>query len=440
MFATLRLLRENPEFAKLWLAQVISLTGDWFNTVVLSALVADYSDGSGLAVSIFLMARFLPPLFVIPIAGVFVDRFNRKHLLIGSTVLRAFIVPLFLLANSPDLLWLIYAVTIIQFVVSSIFEPGQSAIIPALTRSDDLVEANTLVSITWSVMLALGAVLGGVFAFVFGIEAALLADALTFLIAGYLLYLIKYDPVKGRKLAKEAGVDGFGIGDGNDDDEEDTSFMEGLRYIRQSPQMLAALFIKFGISIGNVDTLMTIFATQIFVLGATGELSLGIMYSVFGVGAFIGPIMTNRINDGSVSRMRRLVIIGFVAIVLGWLILGVSFVFAVACLAIFVRALGGSINWTYSTIIIQKTAPDAKLGRMFAVDFAGFQIATVVSTLIHGALIDAVGPDHVRTIALWTAVVSIVPLLFWLWVLPRVEQHETQQEAHNTNTMPVAGD
>lgn len=427
-----QLLQRNPGFTLLWLAQVISLTGDWFNTVVLSALVAQYSNGSGLAISLFLMARFLPPLVVSPFAGILVDRFNRKNLLIASNLLRAMVVPIFLVVNSPDLLWLIYVVTIVQFVLSSIFEPGQAAIIPALTEPDDLVEANTLVSITWSVMLALGAVLGGVFTYFFGKDAALIMDALTFLIAGLCIWRIDYDPERGRKLAKAAGVEPA--------EEEDTSFREGLRYALRTPQILAALFVKFGNSIGNVDTVMTVFATQLFVVGAGGELSLGILYSSFGVGAFVGPILTNRINDGSVFRMRRLILIGFVTIVVGWLLLGFSYALAVAAIAIFVRALGGSINWTYSTIIIQKTAPDAKLGRMFSLDFAGFQLATVVSTLIHGLLIDLVGAEQVRIIAIGTAVVSVLPVLFWMFMLPRLERYEVNQQQNTQPKIHMAGD
>ncbi|MCA9890460.1 MAG: MFS transporter, partial [Anaerolineae bacterium] len=261
-----RLLSRNSEFTKLWFSQVISLTGDWFSTVVLSTLVAAYTEGSGLAVSLYLMARFLPPLLVSPFAGVLVDRFNRKHLLIWSNLLRALIVPLFLLVTGPEHLWIIYAVTVAQFALSSIFEPGQSAIIPALTHPDDLVEANTLVSVTWSVMLALGAVMGGLFAYIFGTQAALLADAVTFAVAGGLIMWVEYQPEMGRKLQKEMEI--------QKEEVEDTSFMEGLRYALRTPQILAALFVKFGGSVGNVDTLVTIVATQLFVLGTNGEVSL----------------------------------------------------------------------------------------------------------------------------------------------------------------------
>jgi len=418
-------LRQNPGFTRLWLSQVISLTGDWFNTIVLSTLVAQFSGGSGIAVSLFLLARFLPSFLFSPFAGVMVDRFNRKHVLIWSNVLRALIVPLFLLANSPDRLWIIYLVTVIQFILSTVFEPGQSAIIPSLTRKEDLVEANTLVSVTWSVMLALGAVAGGGFAAVFGTQAALITDALTFAIAAGILATIPYTPRTKQNDGSQT------------ENETNTSFMEGIRYIRRSPQMAAALSIKTTSHIGNLDTLMTIFATQIFVLSSGSEFSLGIMYSVFGVGAFIGPMLTNRFNDGSVSRMRRLVIIGYLAVVVGWVVLGYAWTFLILCIAIFIRAVGGSINWTYSTIIIQKTAPDAYLGRMFSIDMAGFQLATVVSTLAHGWLVDTVGTGNISWIAFGTGIVSLLPLLAWLWVVTALERYKSKQGNLPEEASPV---
>ena len=93
----MQLLRNNPNYAYLWVSRMISLLGDWFNTIVLSALVNEYSGGSGLAISMFLMARFLPALVIGPYAGVLVDRFDRKRLLIYSDVLRTGVVLMYLL-------------------------------------------------------------------------------------------------------------------------------------------------------------------------------------------------------------------------------------------------------------------------------------------------------------------------------------------------------
>ncbi len=132
MSTYLTLLRTNTNYSKLWMAQVISLLGDWFNFIALSTLVSNYSNESGLAISLYLLCRFLPPLIVGPLAGVLLDRFNRKQFLIASDVLRVFIVLGFLLVDSPDRLWLIYVFAVMQFAVSAFFEPGRNAILPSL--------------------------------------------------------------------------------------------------------------------------------------------------------------------------------------------------------------------------------------------------------------------------------------------------------------------
>jgi len=405
----LALLKQNPHYTRLWLSQVISMMGDWFNTVVLFALVASYSPGrEGLAVSIFVLCRVLPPMLISPVAGVLVDRFDRKRLLIWSNFLRGIVVLGLLVATErPDLLWLVYALTIVQFTISSVFEPGQSALIPNLVAPQDLIPANTLVNITWSAMLALGAVIGGVVATVFGTQIALICDALSFVIAGWLILPIKPRPIERLP-----------------DHQHDTSFREGVRYLRRTPRAAMLLLGKAGISLGNVDTLLAIYATQIFVIGQDGQFSLGIMYSVFGIGAIAGPLLFNRVNDGSVARMRRLMGIAFAATVLGWLVLGIAGSLVILCVGLFVRAICGSVNWTYSTISLQKTVPDAYMGRVFSVDMAGYYLSTVVSTIVHGSLIDLVGSQHVQWIALGTGLVALIPALVWALLVRQTEARE----------------
>lgn len=450
----LDMLRRNPGYTRLWLAQVVSLTGDWFNTIVLSALVARYSDGSGLAVSLFLMARFLPPLLIGPFAGVLVDRFDRKRILIYCNLLRVFVVLGFLFATTPDTLWLIYTLTLAQFTLSAFFEPAQGAITPRLVRREDLVIANTLSSITWSSMLALGAILGGVVAALFGPVVALVIDAATFAVAAWFIAGIRVD----------AHPDAAVLVDATPQDEEAGSFLDGIRYLWRNKMTAAVLMVKGGGSIGNVDLLMTIYATQIFVLGIDGQLSLGILYSAFGLGAMSGPLIMNRVNDGSVPRMRRLILIGFMLAVVGWVLLGAAGGLMLAAFGLAVRAMGSSANWTYSSVIIQKSVPDRYLGRVFSLDLAIFQLVTVVSTVIHGLAIDmmrgqaadrqfllAYGEAFLHEAALFTgdfAVVgvpaivyvtglaSIFPVLVWWLLLPRMRR-DTSLEA---STAPVAGD
>jgi MFS family permease len=406
------LLRRNPDYTRMWLAQAVSLLGDWFSTIALSALVVRYSSGSGIAVSGLLLARFLPPLLIGPFAGVLVDRFNRKRLMIASDLIRALVVLMFFLVRDPDHLWLIYALTIIQFVCGAVFEPARSALLPSLVAPEYLVKANILGSITWSVMLAAGAAIGGLVAAAFGATTALLVDAMTFLISALLIVSIRYS--EKHDSSRQQPTDG----------DSRLGFRDGLRYIAQHPATAAVLLVKLGGSIGSIDTLMVIYATRLFVVGDEGTGSLGILYSAFGIGAVIGPIVLNRFNNGTVPTMRRLISIGYVWITLGWLLLGGAPTLLAATVAVLVKAMGSSIYWTYSSVILQKTVPNHYLGRVFALDLAGFQLSTVVSVLVTGWLIEHIDTTNVPGIALGTGLVSLIPLVLWTLAVPWIARKD----------------
>ncbi|MCB9456751.1 MAG: MFS transporter [Anaerolineaceae bacterium] len=408
----LRLLQKNPDYTRLWLAQVVSLLGDWFNTIVLSALVANYSGGSGTAVSGFLLARFIPSLIIGPFAGTLIDRFNRKNLLIASDVSRALVVLLLLFATGPDTLWLIYLLTFIQFSLSTVFEPGRNAIMPSLLHKEDLVLANTLGSVTWSVMLAGGAIIGGLVAASFGAAFALIVDSITFLVSAVLIAGITVRPDYVRAVHQDTAAP----------TSTERGFRDGLRYLRQRPGLAATLLVKLGQSLGNVDALMIIYATELFVVGEDGIISLSLMYAAFGLGAVIGPLALNHFNDGSVRVMRRLIIIGYAWITLAWLVFGGASSLALVSLALVVRAMGGSVNWTYSSVIIQKSVADEYLGRMFSLDMIGFQLASAASILITGQLVDSLGVENVRVIVLGMGALSLVPLVLWGWVVRYMEK------------------
>lgn len=425
MNAYWRLLRNNPDFTRLWLAQVVSLLGDWFNTIVLAVLVERYSGGSGLAVSLFLLARFIPPMLVGPWAGVLVDRLDRKRLLILSDVLRALVVLLLLLADGPQLLWLVYVLTALQFTLSAVFEPGRNAILPSLLPREGLVLANTLGSVTWSVMLAAGAVAGGIVAAQLGTQAALLIDSLTFLVSALLIMSIRTDT--RARVSREPSVAG-------EETARKRDLREGLRYLRRSPATLAVLLVKAGISLGSIDAVMIVYASQLFSMGEDNSTPLSIMYAAFGTGAVAGPLLLNRFNDGRVEVMRRLIRYGFLFMSLGWLLMSGAGTLPLVALALTLRAMGTSICWTYSSIIIQKSVPDDFLGRMFSLDMTSFQFVGAFSILLTGLLIDSFGVAQVRQVVLLMALISVVPLVLWHLVVPRLEALVVNAQAPGPST------
>lgn len=408
-----QLLKQNREFRKLWLAQAVSLLGDWFNTIALLTLVTRFTDGSALAISALLLARFLPPLLVAPLTGVLADRFNRRRIMVISDILRAITVLVFLLINDGQYLWLLYVLTVLLSGLTALFEPAHAAILPSVVSDDELVTANMLGSVTWSVMLAAGAAVGGFVAALLGPSTALIIDSASFLISALLIQSIRM--TGGKSLPVEPVV-------------SQGSFREGVQYILRHPATAATLLVKCGGSIGSIDTLMTIYATEMFVIGANGAGSLGILYAAFGTGAILGPILMNRLSrTGTVQAMRRFIIVAYAFISAGWFLFAGASALALAALAIIVKAMGSSIYWTYSSAILQKTVPDQYLGRVFSFDLAGFRLATVISIFVTGWLTNQASVAQVREVVWATGMISLIPLFLWTLALRWIE-HKYRDE------------
>ena len=117
------LLRRNRSFRQLWLGQVVSQMGDWFDTLALYTLILQLT-GSGRDVGLLLVARFVPSFFFGPISGVIADRFSRQRIMIISDILRAVVVLGFLFVRRADQLWIIYVLTVLQLGLSTFFEPA----------------------------------------------------------------------------------------------------------------------------------------------------------------------------------------------------------------------------------------------------------------------------------------------------------------------------
>src|SRR5207237_7316020 len=110
---------------------------------------------------------------------------DRKRILIATDLLRAATVLCFLLVQLTRQVWLLYLLTVIQFSLSALFTPTHAAVIPNVVDEKDLVTANALDGFTWSTMLAVGALLGGVAAAVFGIAASFMIDAASFILSAW---------------------------------------------------------------------------------------------------------------------------------------------------------------------------------------------------------------------------------------------------------------
>src|SRR5215207_5643640 len=232
------LLRRNRSFRQLWLGQVVSQMGDWFNTIALYTIILQLT-GSGRDVGLLLVARFVPSFFFGPISGVIADRFSRQRIMIVSDILRAVVVLGFLFVRRADQLWIIYVLTVLQLGLSTFFEPAKTAAIPSIVEDRELVAANAISSVTWSAMLTIGAAIGGLITGWFGTDVAFVLDAATYLLSAALIASIRVQKRRKRERQKLGFGRALGI----------TETIEGIRYVKDRPRVLALLLVNTPIPV-----------------------------------------------------------------------------------------------------------------------------------------------------------------------------------------------
>src|SRR5438128_9704754 len=147
-----RLVRENRNFRRLWLAQIISEIGDWFYSLAVYSLILDLT-GSARLVGLAVVVQVLPQTLAAPTAGVVNDRMSRKRVMIIADLARVAIVLGMMLVRTREMVWLIFPLLFLETIGWAFFEPGHSAVIPAITRQDDAILATTLCASTWSFSL-----------------------------------------------------------------------------------------------------------------------------------------------------------------------------------------------------------------------------------------------------------------------------------------------
>src|SRR6478736_4802387 len=179
-------LRRNPAFRRLYFAQLISFAGDWFASVALLGLALDLS-GSAAVASLVLVLQTGGYALVAPLSGALADRIDRKRLLVSADIARVPVCLGFMLARTPDTLWIALVCALLLSAFGAFFEPASSAALPNLVDDADLSTANVIQGSAWGVMLAVGAALGGIVAATLGRDAAFIIDAATFAASALLI-------------------------------------------------------------------------------------------------------------------------------------------------------------------------------------------------------------------------------------------------------------
>jgi MFS family permease len=363
----LALLRRNRDLRLLFGAQVVSFLGDWFADVALLGLVLDLTHSS-VAASLVLVASMLPVFLVTPLAGAAVDNLDRRKLIVGVSVLQC-LAALALLGVGPGEVWLAFVARGAIAALGAFVAPASQAAIPNLVDEEDLAKANALLGSVWGAMLAAGAAIGGAFTVAFGRNASFVADALTFVVAGALVFAIRRPMSQvGNRTARRVKP----IGD----------TVEALRYAHGNRDVRYLLFSKMGLGLaGGVVPLLAVYGKEVF---HGGDAAIGLLLAARGFGALLGPIVGGRATTRGVAGILGACGVAAIVYGAGYAVVAAAPVLAIAFVGAFVAHLGGGAQWTLSNIGLQVAVPDELRGRIFAADFALVTLSMSASMLLAG--------------------------------------------------------
>ena len=182
----LELIRTNAAFRRLWSASVISMLGEWFNTIALFLIIYDSTESEFLLGLLFTMRMVCFALFQ-PFGGLLADRINRKNIMIWTNILQVFLALSFLVAQDAEHIGWIYLLTGLMMVLHGMYVTAERASLPNIVPKEHLATANALDAASWSTALCVGAMLGGIVVEYYGTDTAFIIDAVTFAVSAILL-------------------------------------------------------------------------------------------------------------------------------------------------------------------------------------------------------------------------------------------------------------
>lgn len=349
-----------PAFRSLWVAGVISDTGDWLLLVALPIVVYQLT-GSALGTSVAFAAELAPGIVLAPLGGRLADTVDRRTLMIALSALQAVVLLPLLLVHGAQGLAIVYAVIVAQASLAALFDPAKNALLPTLVDSGQLVSANSLIGLGSAVARLAGGPLGGLLLAAGSLRTIVITDAVTFALAGALVARVgRTPPLASRRSAVSAAQSGAHRG------APETSG-GGLRAVLRRRTVTAALLVALV-----ADTAQGIFVVLFIVFVARrlhgGAAETGLLRGVQAVGAIAGGLLLAARGD----HWRPIVLAAVAAIAFGVVDLTIwngtvltrselVYVLLFVC-----AGAPGVIMETAGISFLQRATDDGERGRVFA--------------------------------------------------------------------------
>jgi CRP-like cAMP-binding protein/sugar phosphate permease len=404
----------NRNFSLMWSGQLISTIGSALTSLAASIYVFRLTD-SALSVGLMLMATAAPSLLVGLFAGVFVDRFDRKKIMIAADLIRAVLVFLIPFLVPLNLIWL-YIIVMLTSAIGQFFDPAHESVLPEVASDDELAAANSLMAISSFGSTAVGFAAAGLIASAADISWAFYIDAATFLLSALCIYLINIKPFSAEDETSVSIVI--------------SNLRAGLRQLFNTP-ILRSLFtaqVPVLIAFGLSNTLLLPFALR--ALKAT-EFEYGLQEGLTSIGFVVGSLIMATVFD----RMREgvWIAVSYLAMAMAGIIYSSLHSIPLAILIVTISGFFNAPSSIARRVIVQRNTPRDMRGRVNSVFFVARDVLFLIGMGAAG-LADAI---DVRLMYLVSALILLTGGILVL-VLPGLRQEgaEWRQSLRLLRTAP----
>ena len=371
------LISKNSKFRRLWLASVISMLGEWFNTIALFLLIFKYTDSEFL-LGILFTIRMLCFALLQPISGLLADRFNRKYIMIWSNIFQIFLALGFLAVDGPeDIPWML-GLSGVMMLLHGAYVTAERAALPNIVSKENLATANALDAASWSTALCIGAMLGGIVVEYYGTDTAFIIDAFTFLLGAILLVPLTIPQSFDEELSGPLFSTAF------------TNIRNGWRRVAKEARLLRIVFAKASWNIaggGLAGVFLVVAGSDIDGFGVA--LGFGLFFFARGIGTGTGPILARKFLT---NQEKWPLLIGILVMISGVFYFFVGYTLGISVwLTVFLVILAHSAsgaNWVLSTILTQMWVEDEIRGRVFSIDMLIMSLAFSLSSACAGYLLE----------------------------------------------------
>jgi predicted MFS family arabinose efflux permease len=375
MLGTLR----NRDYRLVLTGQLLSSVGTWLLLVAAPFYVFRLT-GSTMATGLSMAAETVPAVLLGPVAGVFVDRWDRRRTMIATDVLRAGAVLLLLLVHTRGEVWIVYAALALESAFGQYFGPAQGALVPNLVgRGPELSAANSLGQLVGGTIRLIGGPLGGVLFAVAGFRTVVTIDAASYLASAYLISLIRFRP---SREARDAGTARTGKPGGSTRLLSE-DLRHGLGHLRRTPGIPTLFGVAAVFFTGNA-ILTALLVPYLGTVLDSGAQSLGVLFGTLGLGFIIGAPASRLVAGRLSDRTTIVASLGMLAAVFA-LTFNTPYLAGDVALFALIGPPAACFLVTADTSIARRT-PDRLQGRVSSTYLALQSLATLIG-LVGGSLI-----------------------------------------------------